>query len=75
MFSHVIDRSKESSISHFPKADSRCGKAYTTVKSIGLPEVTFSCRLFPLVIVVMKSEIQAWLKEKFSFRSRMFAFK
>ena len=53
----------------------RCGKASTTVKSIGLPEVAFSCRLFPLVIVVMKSEIQAWLKEKFSIRSRMFAFK
>ena len=72
MFSHVIDRSNESSISHFPKADSRCGNASATVKLIGLPEVTLSCRLFPLV---RKSEIQAWLKDKFSLSSRMFAFK
>ena len=75
MFSHVIDRSNESSISHFPKADSRCGNASATVKLIGLPEVTLSCRLFPSVIVVRKSEIQAWLKDKFSLSSRMFAFK
>ena len=75
MFSHVMERSKESSISHFPKADSRCGNASATVKLIGLPQVTLSCILFPLVIVVRKSEIQAWLKDMFSLRSRMFEFK
>ena len=70
-----MERSKESSISHFPKADSRCGNASVTVKLTGFPELTLSCILFPSVIVVTKSEIQAWLKDIFSLRSRMFEFK
>ena len=69
MFSLVMETSKGSSILHFPKPYSRCGNASTTVKLIGLPEVFLS------VIVIRKSEIQAWLKDMFSLRSRMFEFK
>ena len=75
MFSLVMERSKESSILHFPKAYSRCGNASATLKLIGLPEVTLSWLLFLSVIVIRKSEIQPWLKDMFSFRSRMFEFK